>query len=205
MHFEALYATAAKLIKYGVDEERWRVSHVARGYKSAHLLWPVSGGGCSEIDFPELEWDTQVAGFMHPSNCGQQVALGTGKSWGTWHVSRIDWTSGDIKFFLDGLLVGGTRAFGPVAGGAAGIREIPASRPGPGRGDTQTRWSRGRWRFDRMATVWYLSSGQVTSVFAAAVAGAGVFAETKIMADDPTEAAVRLEHLRRNWDSTSSP
>jgi beta-glucanase (GH16 family) len=108
VHSATVVPKAAMGLRYGAYEERWRVSHVARGYKSAHLLWPVSGGDCSEIDFPELEWDTQVAGFMHPSNCGQQIAVDTGKTWGAWHTSRIEWTAGRITFVLDGVVVGTT-------------------------------------------------------------------------------------------------
>jgi hypothetical protein len=114
VHSATVVPKAAMGLRYGAYEERWRVSHVARGYKSAHLLWPVTNDGCSEIDFPELEWDTQVAGFMHPSNCGQQVAVGTGKSWGQWHTTRIEWKPGDIKFFLDSKLVGETRNHVPA-------------------------------------------------------------------------------------------
>lgn len=91
--------------RYGRYEERWRVSKVAAGYKSAHLLWPVNNDGCSEIDFPELEWDTRVAGFVHPSTCGQQAAVGTGQSWSSWHTSVIEWRRGDLRFFLDGKQV----------------------------------------------------------------------------------------------------
>lgn len=108
VHSATVVPKAAMGPRYGAYEERWRVSHVARGYKSAHLLWPVTNDGCSEIDYPELEWDTQVAGFMHPSNCGQQVAVDTGKSWGQWHTSRIEWTPGRISFVLDGKVVGST-------------------------------------------------------------------------------------------------
>lgn len=108
VHSATVVPKAAMGLRYGAYEERFRVSHVARGYKSAHLLWPVNNDGCSEIDFPELEWDTQVAGFMHPSNCGQQVAVDTGKSWGQWHTSRIEWTPGRIVFLLDGKVVGST-------------------------------------------------------------------------------------------------
>lgn len=114
IHSATIVPKPAMGLKYGAYEERWRVSHVARGYKSAHLLWPVTNDGCSEIDFPELEWDTQVAGFMHPSNCGQQVAVDTGKSWGQWHTSRIEWTPGDIKFWLDGRLIGETHDYVPA-------------------------------------------------------------------------------------------
>ncbi|MGW3196324.1 glycoside hydrolase family 16 protein [Streptomyces sp. NPDC001118] len=113
VHSATVVPKKAMGLKYGAYEERWRVSRVARGYKSAHLLWPVNNDGCSEIDFPELEWDTQVAGFMHPSDCGTQVAVDTGRSWGQWHTSRIEWTHGDIKFFLDSKLVGETRTSVP--------------------------------------------------------------------------------------------
>lgn len=109
VHSATVVPKAAMGLRYGAYEERWRVSHVATGYKSAHLLWPVSNSDpCSEIDFPELEWDTQVAGFMHPSTCGQQIAVDTGKSWGQWHTSRIEWTPGDIKLFIDSKLVSET-------------------------------------------------------------------------------------------------
>jgi hypothetical protein len=114
VHSATIVPKRAMGLTYGAYEERWRVSHVATGYKSAHLLWPVTNDGCSEIDYPELEWDTQVAGFMHPSNCGTQVSVDTGKSWGQWHTSRIEWTRGDIKFYLDGQLVGETRSHVPA-------------------------------------------------------------------------------------------
>ncbi|MFF7184699.1 glycoside hydrolase family 16 protein [Streptomyces sp. NPDC008222] len=109
VHSATIVPRAAMGLRYGAYEERWRVSRVARGYKSAHLLWPVSNADqCSEVDFPELEWDTQVAGFMHPSNCGQQVAVDTGKTWSAWHTSRIEWAPGRIVFLLDGKVVGST-------------------------------------------------------------------------------------------------
>jgi hypothetical protein len=109
VHSATIVPKRAMGLTYGAYEERWRVSHVARGYKSAHLLWPVSNADeCSEIDFPELEWDTKVAGFMHPSNCGQQISVDTGQSWSAWHTTRIEWTRSDIKFFLDGRIVGET-------------------------------------------------------------------------------------------------
>ncbi|MFF7190504.1 glycoside hydrolase family 16 protein [Streptomyces sp. NPDC008222] len=108
VHSATIVPKAAMGLRYGKYEERFRVSHVATGYKSAHLLWPVDDDGCSEIDFPELEWDTQVAAFAHPSNCGQQVGVDTGKSWNQWHTSRIEWTPGRIVFLLDGKVVGST-------------------------------------------------------------------------------------------------
>ncbi|MEV8480349.1 glycoside hydrolase family 16 protein [Streptomyces sp. NPDC051173] len=88
--------------RYGRYEERWRVSKAAVGYKSAHLLWPVNNDGCSEIDFPELEWDTTVAAFAHPSTCAQQVHVDTGARWTSWHTTVIEWRPGDLRFYLDG-------------------------------------------------------------------------------------------------------
>ncbi|MFE0048131.1 glycoside hydrolase family 16 protein [Streptomyces albireticuli] len=95
-------------LRYGRYEERWRVSHVSPGYKSAHLLWPVAKGGCAEIDFPELEWNATVAGFAHPAGCGRQFAVDTGARWSRWHTSVIEWRPGDLRFHLDGEEVGRT-------------------------------------------------------------------------------------------------
>ncbi|MBT2386375.1 glycoside hydrolase family 16 protein [Streptomyces sp. ISL-11] len=94
--------------QYGWYEERWRVAHVSPGYKSAHLLWPVVRDGCSEIDFPELEWDSTVSGFVHPSTCGRQFTVDTGEPWTRWHTTVIEWRPGDLRFHLDGELVGHT-------------------------------------------------------------------------------------------------
>ncbi|QCX81241.1 Glycosyl hydrolases family 16 [Streptomyces sp. YIM 121038] len=92
--------------RYGRYEERFRVSKVAPGYKSAHLLWPVVNDSCSEIDHPELEWTETIAAFHHPSNCTRQAAFDTGKRWSDWHTSRIEWKPGEVRFYLDGQLVG---------------------------------------------------------------------------------------------------
>lgn len=96
--------------RYGRYEERFRVSKVAVGYKSAHLLWPVNDSACPncEIDFPELEWDGQIAAFMHHKNSlgGDQDGYDTGKSWTAWHTSIVEWKPGDVRFYLDGSLVG---------------------------------------------------------------------------------------------------
>ncbi|MFI8872465.1 glycoside hydrolase family 16 protein [Streptomyces sp. NPDC055243] len=99
--------------RYGRYEERFRVSKVAVGYKSAHLLWPVVNDGCSEIDFPELEWAETIAAFAHPSNCGRQAAFDTGKRWSDWHTSRIDWKPGEVSFYLDGKLIGRSKSSVP--------------------------------------------------------------------------------------------
>ncbi|WP_186319232.1 glycoside hydrolase family 16 protein [Streptomyces sp. SAJ15] len=92
--------------RYGKYEERFRVSKPAVGYKSAHLLWPVVNDGCSEIDFPELEWTETIAAFTHPSDCSRQDAFDTGRRWTSWHTSTIEWRPGCVRYFLDGRLVG---------------------------------------------------------------------------------------------------
>ncbi|MCQ4040614.1 glycosyl hydrolase family 16 [Streptantibioticus rubrisoli] len=106
VHSATVVPKAAMGLKYGAYQERWRVSHVAKGYKSAHLLWPVSNSDqCSENDFPESEGDTQVAGFMHPSNYGEQVAVDTGQSWGRWHF-LLRFTEGNVPDLSDALDTG---------------------------------------------------------------------------------------------------
>jgi Glycosyl hydrolases family 16 len=93
--------------RYGTFSERFRVSRVATGYKSAHLLWPVTGDcpGC-EVNFPENEWDGTIHAFTHPKGGGRQDAHNTGFSWSDWHTSTIEWSLGRIRYFLDGRLVG---------------------------------------------------------------------------------------------------
>ncbi|TVL89836.1 glycoside hydrolase family 16 protein [Streptomyces sp. LX-29] len=91
---------------YGRYEERFRVSRVAPGYKSAHLLWPAVNDGCSEIDFPELEWTGTIHAFAHPADCGPHVGFDTGRRWTDWHTSVIEWKPGEVRFLLDGELVG---------------------------------------------------------------------------------------------------
>ena len=110
VHSATIVPKAAMGLRYGKYEERFRVSKVATGYKSAHLLWPVSNDACPncEIDFPELEWNGQIAAFAHHKNDigGDQDAYDTGKPWTTWHTSDVIWTPGSVTFELDGHIVG---------------------------------------------------------------------------------------------------
>lgn len=93
---------------YGTYEERFRVSHVAPGYKSAHLLWPSGDSNCPgcEIDFPEQEWTGDVHAYTHPRDGDRQDAHDTDQSWSEWHTSRIEWTPIAIRYYLDGRLIG---------------------------------------------------------------------------------------------------
>lgn len=106
VHSAAVVPKAMMNLRYGRYEERFRVIRAAEGYKSAHLLWPVVNDGCSEIDFPELEWTESISAFTHPRTCGRQDAFDTGEAWTDWHTSVIEWTPGRVKYFLDGRLIG---------------------------------------------------------------------------------------------------
>ncbi|GAA4872693.1 glycoside hydrolase family 16 protein [Kitasatospora terrestris] len=96
---------------YGTYEVTWKAS-CAAGYKVAWLLWPDSDRwpGDGEIDFPEGDLCGNVSAFMHRQNGtsgGDQDAYSTGiKTAGNWHVSRIEWQPNDLKFYLDGKLIG---------------------------------------------------------------------------------------------------
>lgn len=96
--------------RYGRYEERWRVSKTATGYKSAHLLWPVSDSACPncEIDFPEGNWAGSVNGYAHhlKSIGGDQDAYDARARWTTWHTTVITWQPGSITLTIDGRTVG---------------------------------------------------------------------------------------------------
>ncbi|MFJ1758199.1 family 16 glycosylhydrolase [Kitasatospora sp. NPDC088134] len=96
---------------YGTYEVTWKAT-CATGYKVAWLLWPDSytWPRDGEIDFPEGDLCGNVGAFMHRQgatagsdqdayNAGTPVA-------GAWHVSRIEWQANDLKFYLDGKLIG---------------------------------------------------------------------------------------------------
>ena len=106
VHSATVVPKAAIGMRYGAYTETFRVSSVARGYKSAHLLWP--SGACSgcEIDFPENSWDTTISAFNHPKGGGAQDAFDNLTRWTGWHTTTIQWTPGDVRFILDGSLLG---------------------------------------------------------------------------------------------------
>lgn len=93
---------------YGRYSIRFRADPVP-GYKNAWMLWPNSNkwpqGG--EIDFPEGGLNSHVKAFMHYARTsGGQDVFTTRKSFGSWHVSTVEWTPGKVRFFLDGTLIG---------------------------------------------------------------------------------------------------
>ncbi|SHE88395.1 Glycosyl hydrolases family 16 [Seinonella peptonophila] len=89
--------------KYGRYAIRFKTTKTP-GYKLAWLLWADNEEKCKgcEIDFPELELDKKIAGFVHPKGGGQQDSYETGASFDQWHTAVTEWTPGKIKFYLDG-------------------------------------------------------------------------------------------------------
>jgi hypothetical protein len=110
VHSAALVPLAAQGRTYGKYVETFRVSQVATGYKSAHLLWPSSGDqdtSSFEVDYPENEWDTGISAYVHDGNDPQQ-SFSASNSWTSWHTTEIDWTPTSLSFYLDGKQVGST-------------------------------------------------------------------------------------------------
>ncbi|MGW0550298.1 glycoside hydrolase family 16 protein [Streptomyces altiplanensis] len=87
---------------YGKFSERFRVVKAAPGYKSAHLWY---GDGC-EIDYPEQNWTDTITAFTHPCDGGRQDMFATGARWTDWHTTSVEWTPDEIRYYLDGALVG---------------------------------------------------------------------------------------------------
>lgn len=116
VHSSALVPKRLIGSKYGTYSERFRVSKVERGYKSAHLLWPTTGECDScEIDFPEGEWTGTVSAFTHPEGGGRQDAFSTRARWSDWHTSVIEWKPGSVTYTLDGRFVGSSVRNVPTA------------------------------------------------------------------------------------------
>lgn len=91
---------------YGQFTETFEVSHVATGFKSAHLLWPAATCPGCEIDFPEGDWNGSIEAFNHPKGGGRQDSFGDGTPWTGWHTSTIQWSPGHVTFILDGKVIG---------------------------------------------------------------------------------------------------
>jgi beta-glucanase (GH16 family) len=108
VHSATVVPRQAMGLKYGAYEERWRVSRVARGYKSAHLLWPNDNSQCCEEDFPEGDWDSSISGYNHDPAGNNLTAADAGARWTSWHTTRIEWRPGSVRYFLDGRLLDST-------------------------------------------------------------------------------------------------
>jgi len=99
-HSATVVPLACSNRQYGRYVERFKVVHADPGFKSAHLFYD----GGYEIDFPENDYGQTISAYTHPG----EANFSTNATWTSWHTSVIEWTSGSIKFYLDGRLIGTT-------------------------------------------------------------------------------------------------
>ena len=81
------------------------------GYKTAWLLWPDSANWPTdgEFDFPEGSLNSTICAFLHYQGgtwAGDQAAFCPATTYTNWHTAVTEWTSGSVKFYLDGALIG---------------------------------------------------------------------------------------------------
>ena len=96
---------------YGRYAVRFRVDPL-HGYKVAWLLWPDSEKWPrdGEIDFPEGNLDEEIEGYVHrregtAANDADGFYSGVNMS-GGWHTAIIEWRQDQVRFILDGKVIG---------------------------------------------------------------------------------------------------
>jgi Glycosyl hydrolases family 16 len=93
-------------LTYGRYAVRFKVDDPAPGFKIAWLLWRTTDEW-AEIDFPEADLDAEIHAFMHKEDGSQDnFATDVPVAGSGWHTSVIEWTPGEVRFLLDGELVG---------------------------------------------------------------------------------------------------
>lgn len=95
---------------YGRYAVRFKSDSLAN-YKTAWLLWPDSETWPrdGEIDFPEGNLNGTISGFMHKMNGTSgtdQDSYSTSALYTSWHTAIIEWSPNDLKFILDGQIIG---------------------------------------------------------------------------------------------------
>lgn len=88
--------------EYGRYTERFKVVKYAPGFKSAHLFYE----GGFEVDYPENDYGATISAYTHPGGAD----FSTHANWTDWHTTAIEWTAGQLKFYMDGTLIGTTTA-----------------------------------------------------------------------------------------------
>lgn len=80
------------------------------GFGGAVLLWPSDDvWEEGETDFPEGDFSGTVYGYNHQLGAhpeANSAVVNTGKPWTAWHVYTVEWTPDEVRFYLDGALVG---------------------------------------------------------------------------------------------------
>ncbi|WP_203834318.1 glycoside hydrolase family 16 protein [Winogradskya humida] len=92
---------------YGRYAVRFRADPTP-GFKMAWLLWPDSEKWTDgEIDFPEGELTGEIEAFLHHKGAPTtQEAFKSGSGFNEWHTAVIEWTPTEVRFLLDGKLLG---------------------------------------------------------------------------------------------------
>ncbi|XAS67075.1 glycoside hydrolase family 16 protein [Micrococcaceae bacterium Sec5.7] len=85
------------------------------GFKTAWLLWPDSGQWPQdgEIDFPEGDLAKTIYGAVHFRGDDPKAfeMFESHTTFTSWHVATMEWSPGNVEFFLDGKKIGvGTTA-----------------------------------------------------------------------------------------------
>ncbi|WP_432495034.1 glycoside hydrolase family 16 protein [Kineococcus gypseus] len=105
-------ALVPSLPTYGQTHGRYAVRFRADpvpGFKLTFLLWPDSERwpDDGEVNFPEGDLDGTFGAFMHHADpAGGQDQFETGRTFADWHTAVVEWRPGEVRFLLDGELVG---------------------------------------------------------------------------------------------------
>ena len=95
---------------YGRYVVKFRTDHAFSGYGAAFLLWPNDNNWSEgEIDFPEAPFDARLALHDHCLNGNPSQSCydaETAYSWTSWHTATTEWVPGQVRFYIDGTLVG---------------------------------------------------------------------------------------------------
>lgn len=101
---------------YGRFSVRLRADPVP-GFGLASLLWSdreIWAEG--EVNFPEGKLDGTANAFNHCLGDPEKTCFeaSTGDGFDRWHTYTTEWTPGELKFFLDGELIGSTTENVPI-------------------------------------------------------------------------------------------
>ena len=108
IHSAAVVPKASIGLLYGKYVERFMVSpSSAPGYRGAHLLWPTNEPISYEVDYPENEWDLDLGFCVYVHSVREQKVAGhcPNAAWTQWHTTEIDWSPGNLTFYLDGRVI----------------------------------------------------------------------------------------------------
>lgn len=96
-------------LTYGRFSVRFRADEVA-GFKTAWLLWPQNEWPRDgEVDFPEAGLNEHINAYMHRTGAtsgSDQDAYTSNARFNDWHTATIEWAPSDLKFILDGQVIG---------------------------------------------------------------------------------------------------